>query len=124
MLKRQNTIFEYLILPNRSALSLTLIVPITLYSIDITVFNFPDDSNVICLSVKSVFRPIIEDNHSRRRLGRTVKPLPTLLKPIYTSGSSCVFWNNIYVNITASIGTPRNKTAAPLHAAIISVHFQ
>ena len=88
---RRHTVPEYLILTDRSARSLTLIVPITFNGIDITVFYFPNDSGVIRLPVKSVFRPIVKDNHTGRRLCRTVKPLPALLKPIYAGGSPAYF---------------------------------
>ena len=92
-----------------------MIVPITFNGIDITVFYFPNDGGMIRLPVKSVFRPIIEDNHSRRRFCRTVKPLSALLKPIYAGGSPCVFWNNARVNIATFVSTPRDKATAPLN---------
>ena len=81
------SISENFIMTNRVLIDAAAVAGVTLDGVDDAVFYLLDDTDMIGLTVlrtgAALVVPIEEDNHTRYRFLRTVKPLTTLLEPIY-----------------------------------------
>jgi hypothetical protein len=47
--------------------------------------------------------------------------LSSVFEPLYTVYTTGILWNNTGVNISALIGTPRNKAGTPFHTRVKTV---
>ena len=80
------------------------------------VFHFLNNSCMVGLSVLSGFVvPIEEDDHTRRRLGAVIQPLPAPLKPVHTVDAACVFGNHSGVDITSCRLSPNGDACWYIH---------
>ena len=59
--------------------------------------------------------PIEENEHSGHRFGGAVQPEATLLEPLYSEDAAGEFAVGAAVQVAALVGTPADKTGAPLH---------
>ena len=60
--------------------------------------------------------PIEEDDHTWCRFDIVICPLASILEPVDTVDTACIFGNNTSLDIPALIGAPRYKAGAPLNA--------
>lgn len=65
--------------------------------------------------------PIKENNHSGNRLGRSVKPLSSVLKPLCAVDAARKFRDNPSINIAALVSAPAYETGTPFHTRIEAV---
>lgn len=124
-LRAQNTISQNLIMSNRITVHPAEVSGIALYGVDDSVPHLLDNAYMVRLSVlgagAALVVPVEEDNHAGSRLGGTVQPLPTLLKPLHAVSATGKFRADTRVDIAALVCTPADKTGTPLHTATESV---
>ena len=101
------------------------IAGIALDGVDNTVFAFLHDAEMIGLTIlragTAFVVPIEEDDLTSGRFKAAVLPLPTVFEPLDAVHAACELRNNTAVDITALIGTPRNKAGTPFHTGVKAV---
>lgn len=82
------------------------------------VLAFLNDTGVVC---HTVALPVKEDDCTGRRFIRSVCPLSSVSEPLYAVYTTGILRNNTGVDISALVGTPRNKAGTPLYTGVKSV---
>ena len=114
----RHTVPQYLIMPHRILIDSAAIAGISLYGVNDTVLDFLNNTHMIRFAV---VLPIKENNHTGNRLGRSFKPLSSILKPLNAIDTACKFRDNPGINIAALIGTPAHETGTPLYTGVKAV---
>ena len=91
---------------NRILIDSAAIAGIAFNGVNNTVLDFLNNPHMISFTVAV---PIKENYHSGNRLGRSVLPLSSVLKPLNAIDTACKFGDNPGFNIAAFIGTPAHK---------------
>ena len=91
---------------------------VALNGIDCTVLASLNNTGVVC---HTVALPVKEDDCTGRRLIRTVCPLSSVSEPLNAVYATGILRNNTGVDISALVGTPRNKAGTPLYTGVKAV---
>ena len=119
LLIRRNSIAKDFIVTYSIMVFAAAIAGVPFDGVDNAVLNPFNDAGMIGFAVlwagTALVIPIEEDNHTRSRFDIIICPLASILEPVDTVDTACIFGNNTSLDIPALIGAPRYKAGAPLN---------
>lgn len=125
ILIRWDTIPKNFIMPHGILALSAAIAGIALDGVDNAIFTFLYDADMIGLPIlrtgAAFIVPIEENDLTGGRLKAAVLPLSTILEPLDTVDTACIFRDHAAVDIAALIRTPAHKAGAPFHTTFKAV---
>ena len=116
---------ENFIIANRVLIDAAAIAGVALDGVDNAVFDFLDNTDMICRSVlrarAALIIPIEEDNHARRGLHGIIRPLASIPEPLDAVDTSCELRNDADIDVSTFICAPADEAGTPLHTAAKAV---